>query len=81
MLKSLLVAFGLITYSIMPYACELTMQAQHFPPRFIKAADGSWTGYNIELFQALAKELGCSSQFLETPWGRSMQLLAKRLLQ
>lgn len=57
-------------------ACELTMQAQHFPPRFIKADDGSWTGYNIELFQALAKELGCSSQFLETPWGRSMQLLA-----
>ncbi|GHG59704.1 hypothetical protein GCM10010919_02470 [Alishewanella longhuensis] len=52
------------------------MQAQHFPPRFIKAADNSWTGYNIELFQALAKELGCSSQFLETPWGRSMQLLA-----
>lgn len=52
------------------------MQAQHFPPRFIKAADNSWTGYNIELFQALAKELGCSSTFLETPWGRSMQLLA-----
>lgn len=52
------------------------MQAQHFPPRFIKGSDGSWTGYNIELFQALAKELGCSSTFLETPWGRSMQLLA-----
>ncbi len=52
------------------------MQAQHFPPRFIKDADGNWTGYNIELFQALATELGCTSQFLETPWGRSMQLLA-----
>ena len=52
------------------------MQAQHFPPRFIKGTDGSWTGYNIELFQALATELGCTSQFLETPWGRSMQLLA-----
>lgn len=52
------------------------MQAQHFPPRFIKNANGSWSGYNVELFQAIAKELGCSSQFLETPWGRSMQLLA-----
>lgn len=78
-LKSLhltLITLLLLLFMPVSQACQLTMQAQHFPPRFIKAADGSWTGYNIELFQALAKELGCSSRFLETPWGRSMQLLA-----
>lgn len=80
MLKNVFTACWLLSFSALPNACELTMQAQHFPPRFIKAEDGSWSGYNIELFQALAKELGCSSQFLETPWGRSMQLLANGAL-
>ena len=76
MLKSLLVALGLITYSIMPYACELTMQAQHFPPRFIKDRAGNWSGYHVELFRLLANQIGCDAQFLEVPWGRAIQLLA-----
>ena len=56
------------------------MQAQHYPPRFIKQqlADGSvhWQGFNAELFHLLAKHSGCEANYIEVPWGRALQLLA-----
>lgn len=60
--------------------CQLSMQAQHYPPRFIKQqhADGnvSWQGFNAELFQLLATKAGCDANIVEVPWGRALQLLA-----
>lgn len=57
-------------------ACQLTLQAQHFPPRFIKDAAGNWSGYNVDIFRLLANQMGCDAHFLEIPWGRALQLLA-----
>lgn len=60
--------------------CQLSMQAQHYPPRFVKQqhTDGSvsWQGFNAELFQLLAKNAGCNAIIVEAPWGRALQLLA-----
>lgn len=66
----------LLLMSPVSLACQLTMQAQHFPPRFIKDAAGNWSGFNIEVFRLLANKMGCEAQFLEIPWGRAIQLLA-----
>ena len=61
-------------------SCQLSMQAQHYPPRFIKQqhADGSvhWQGFNAELFHLIAKNAGCEANYIEVPWGRALQLLA-----
>lgn len=61
-------------------SCELSMQAQHYPPRFIKPAqtDGKvqWQGFNAELFYLLASAAGCTAKIVEVPWGRALQLLA-----
>lgn len=71
-----LITLLLLLVSPVSQACQLTMQAQHFPPRFIKDPAGNWSGYNVELFRLLANQLGCDAQFLEVPWGRAIQLLA-----
>ena len=61
-------------------ACELSMQAQHYPPRFIKhtSIDGAaqWQGFNAELFYLLSEASGCTGKIVEVPWGRALQLLA-----
>ena len=65
---------------VMAAPCVLQMQAQHFPPRFIKleAADGvsQWHGFNAELYKELASRVGCEAELLEIPWGRALQMLA-----
>lgn len=76
--NSLLVLSLAIACSV--HACTLSMQAQHYPPRFIKqiAPDGtlSWQGFNADLFSLLAEEAGCNTQIIQVPWGRALQLLA-----
>lgn len=61
-------------------SCELSMQAQHYPPRFIKPAQAEgtipWQGFNAELFYLLASHAGCKAKIVEVPWGRALQLLA-----
>lgn len=61
-------------------ACVLQMQAQHFPPRFIKLESTTgevvWQGFNAELYQQLAERMGCKAELLEIPFGRAMQMLA-----
>ncbi len=68
-------------------ACEFTMAAQHFPPRFIKLPPPvsssaqettqlpSWQGYNVELFMALSQAVGCKATIIDVPWARALQLL------
>ena len=73
---SAFLALLLLLFMPVSQACQLTMQAQHFPPRFIKDSTGNWSGYNIELFRLLAKNIGCKVHFLEIPWARAIQLLA-----
>ena len=62
-------------------ACLLQMQAQHFPPRFIKQeteqGEVRWQGFNAELYHALARRLDCQAELLEIPWGRALQMLAE----
>ncbi|MDP2714169.1 ABC transporter substrate-binding protein [Rheinheimera sp.] len=81
MLKVLSIFFILLPAAISAStSCQLSIQAQHYPPRFIKQqnTDGKvyWQGFNAELFHLLAKNSGCEANYIEVPWGRALQLLA-----
>lgn len=80
MLRLLAILVLQITLPVLATPCVLQMQAQHFPPRFIKleTADGllQWHGFNAELYQELANRVGCQAELLEIPWGRALQMLA-----
>lgn len=66
--------------SLQAEPCLLKVQAQHFPPRFIKVESATdevvWQGFNAELYQQLADRMGCQLELLEIPFGRAMQMLA-----
>jgi polar amino acid transport system substrate-binding protein len=46
------------------------------PPLFIRAADGQWTGFSVDLWKAVARNMGASIEFREYPSG---QLLVEAL--
>lgn len=80
MLRLLFMLIIVIVSPLHAESCVLKMQAQHFPPRFIKhetADDGVvWQGFNAELYKQLAQRLGCQAELLEIPFGRALQMLA-----
>jgi len=79
MLRLLFALLFLSANPLQAETCQLKMQAQHFPPRFIKLEtnDGAeaWQGFNAELYQELATRLGCQAKLLEIPFGRALQML------
>ena len=81
MVRWLLALVMISATSLQAEPCLLKVQAQHFPPRFIKleSATGEveWQGFNAELYQQLAERMGCQLELLEIPFGRAMQLLAE----
>ena len=81
MVRWLLALVMISATSLQAEPCLLKVQAQHFPPRFIKleSATGEveWQGFNAELYQQLAERMGCQLELFEIPFGRAMQLLAE----
>lgn len=59
-------------YSGLTQACVLRMAAEtDFPPHLIlKGQD--WQGQSVGLLRALAKEVGCELEFINSPWLRSL---------
>lgn len=56
-------------------ACTLRMGIETgFAPFILPQADG-WSGLNVELLQALAKQVGCELEFIHSPWLRSLRLI------
>lgn len=54
-------------------ACQWRFAAENdFPPHLIKLNDQQWRGQSVELLQALADKVGCSIQFVSSPWIRSL---------
>ncbi|MCC5826711.1 transporter substrate-binding domain-containing protein [Alkalimonas sp.] len=63
--------------SFSAHSCQLRMGADsYFPPHLIPG-DNDWQGLSIELARVLAKEAGCELTILQSPWRRSLQLIAQ----
>lgn len=74
-MKLLLAAIIILLLSFRSESCTLRMGIEtSFAPYIIQTKD-SWTGLNVELLARLAKEVGCSLEFIHSPWLRSLKLI------
>lgn len=51
-------------------ACTLNLGWESYEPFQFKDADGKVTGLDVEIFQAIAKDAGCTVTVKEVPWKR-----------
>lgn len=66
--------FGLLL-SFRAESCTLRMGIEtSFAPYIVQKGD-SWSGLNVELLARLAKEIGCTLEFIHSPWLRSLKLI------
>ncbi len=74
-MKLVLTALFALLLSFRAESCTLRMGIEtSFAPYIIQTKD-SWTGLNVELLTRLAKEVGCSLEFIHSPWLRSLKLI------
>ena len=74
-MKRLVAMMFCLTLSIPAYSCTWRMGIEtSFAPYIIQQGD-SWRGLNVELLSRLAQELGCSVEFIHSPWLRSLKLI------
>ncbi|WP_330129594.1 substrate-binding periplasmic protein [Alkalimonas cellulosilytica] len=67
----------ILLLSLPAYSCQLRMGADSsFPPHLNPNGSG-WQGLSIELARALAEEAGCELVIYQSPWRRSLQLIAQ----
>ena len=53
--------------------------AEPYPPFTVKGADGKWSGWEVDLQQAVCKQINAKCEFVETAWdGIIPALLAKK---
>lgn len=74
-MKLVLTAVFALLLSMRSEGCTLRMGIEtSFAPYIIQQKD-SWGGLNVELLNRLAKEVGCSVEFIHSPWLRSLKLI------
>ncbi|KKO48697.1 amino acid ABC transporter substrate-binding protein [Arsukibacterium sp. MJ3] len=77
LLKATMLTLLLISSLSHAASCTLSLGIEtHFPPHIIKTKNG-WSGLSVELMQRLAVEVGCEVILIESPWRRSMRLIAQ----
>ncbi|MDP4529348.1 transporter substrate-binding domain-containing protein [Alkalimonas delamerensis] len=59
------------------YSCTLRMGADSYFPPHLNPGEQGWQGLSIDLARSLATEVGCELTILQSPWRRSLQLLAQ----
>ena len=55
--------------------CHINARVTHIPPLFYKNKAEQWTGLTIDLTKVLLKEAGCSYDFEDINWARSLELM------
>ncbi|MCH8536954.1 MAG: transporter substrate-binding domain-containing protein [Alkalimonas sp.] len=71
-----IVAF-LLLVSFSSSSCQLRMGADSYFPPHLNPTENGWQGLSVDLIQALADEVGCELTILQSPWRRSLQLIAQ----
>ncbi|MBU1309764.1 MAG: transporter substrate-binding domain-containing protein [Gammaproteobacteria bacterium] len=56
-------------------ACNWRMGIETSFAPYIMQQDDSWRGLNVDLLARLAQQLGCSLEFIHSPWLRSLKLI------
>ena len=86
-MKLFLAAIVCLLLSFRSQSCTLRMGIEtSFAPYILQTTEGmqdtksrqksdSWTGLNVELLSRLAKEVGCTLEFIHSPWLRSLKLI------
>ncbi|MHC5308209.1 transporter substrate-binding domain-containing protein [Bartonella sp. LJL80] len=67
---SALLLFTLCSVVATPAFAEIKagIMNESYPPYFTKDAAGKWTGYEVELFEAVCKEMNETCSFVDTAW-------------
>ena len=55
--------------------CSLVARGMNYEPYYFQAKDGSYSGLDIELIDALMGEANCQVKYKTIPWKRSLQLM------
>ncbi len=83
LMKRLLLAVVLITFSTsMAYAQKIRVGfgAEPYPPFTVPDASGNWTGWEIELIEAVCREAGLDYELAPTSWdGIIPALISKKI--
>lgn len=74
-MKLVLTALFALLLSFRAESCTLRMGIETSFAPYIIQQDNSWTGLNVELLTRLAKEVGCTLEFIHSPWLRSLKLI------
>ncbi len=74
-MKLVLTALFALLLSFRSESCTLRMGIETSFAPYIIQQDDSWTGLNVELLTRLAKEVGCTLEFIHSPWLRSLKLI------
>ena len=61
----LLLCFSPFAQAQTDFAKTLTVDVSEFKPNVIKQSDGTWTGFDVELWEAIAAESGLSYKYKE----------------
>jgi polar amino acid transport system substrate-binding protein len=74
-MKHVLAAILALLLSFRADSCILRMGIEtSFAPYIVQKGD-SWSGLNVELLARLAQEIGCTLEFIHSPWLRSLKLI------
>ncbi|EPJ48711.1 MAG: hypothetical protein OFPI_28110 [Osedax symbiont Rs2] len=74
-LKFTLAILLLILPSISFANCQISYRVAQYPPYMLADKDGTWTGLDVELAQAIFDEAKCKVTFTTMPWKRGLHLL------
>lgn len=80
-MKLCLAAIVCMLMSFRSDSCTLRMGIEtSFAPYIVQKTESgqktnSWSGLNVELLERLAKEVGCTLEFIHSPWLRSLKLI------
>ena len=75
MLKFISAVLILTLPSISFAHCQISYRVAEYPPYMLPEKDGSWTGLDVELAQAIFSEAKCTVTFTTMPWKRGLHLL------
>ena len=60
--------FGVVT------ACEIIVAWEPWPPFQMQLSDGTYTGLDLDILQAIDREMSvCSTKLVQRPWKRNLQ--------
>ncbi len=77
-MKSVNALLCLLLVTCLPLsACELVVRFGHYPPQSSLDENQQWQGMTVEQTKALLKQADCRYKFVETPWARALDMLAK----